>query len=255
MSEIDKDTDNPTLWDHMEELCKLTVHYAEQLNTLDGGKRILFKHPSEWVARISELRAAGKDTTFADLPDDPNTITVDVGESVTLQHIQDNIDASKFGAAKFVGTPKSLDNNIKKLWDKTQRPQEERDVSPEHEQLEQVAGQRLPTGAEFAAAVIATSQEQEQADWKAATQETVDNLENADGAIELEGTKVWSDGYTDEENAKIIQQGEAYAGFMACSVHEWTWTDRQAALMAYTLFQHRYQIEQLENKIKELQEA
>ena len=40
------------LYRALEESLKLQSHYAELLNMYDGGKRMQFKTPEEWVARL-----------------------------------------------------------------------------------------------------------------------------------------------------------------------------------------------------------
>ena len=43
------------LWYALEQSVKLQAHYAELLNMHDGGQRMIFKTPEEWLKRLRFL--------------------------------------------------------------------------------------------------------------------------------------------------------------------------------------------------------
>jgi hypothetical protein len=53
--------------------------------------------------------------------------------------------------------------------------------------------------------------------------------------MRLDNMKVWSDSYTREERMDILKEALKSTVWLGCSVHEWTWTDDKAAVMAYAL--------------------
>ena len=44
------------LWAALVESLKLQSHYAELLNMHDGGARLQFRTPAEWIARLREVK-------------------------------------------------------------------------------------------------------------------------------------------------------------------------------------------------------
>lgn len=43
------------VWYALQESVKLQAHYAELLNMHDGGHRLIFLTPEEWLARLRQL--------------------------------------------------------------------------------------------------------------------------------------------------------------------------------------------------------
>lgn len=82
----------PDIMEGFNQLCTLAGHYADQLNTLDGGKRMKFEKANNWLLRLRQLKEAGKDTTFADYPDSPNAVTLDMTSAVVVNEEGDIVD-------------------------------------------------------------------------------------------------------------------------------------------------------------------
>jgi hypothetical protein len=47
--------------------------------------------------------------------------------------------------------------------------------------------------------------------------------------------KVWSNGYLRSQQLEILEYGLKQTSWLSCSIHEWTWSDDDAAVMAYAL--------------------
>lgn len=45
----------------LRESCKLQAHYAQLINMWDGGERMIFKSPEEWIARLRKIGTLPKE--------------------------------------------------------------------------------------------------------------------------------------------------------------------------------------------------
>jgi hypothetical protein len=51
----------------------------------------------------------------------------------------------------------------------------------------------------------------------------------------LDNMKVWQNSYTREEKLDILNEALKSTVWLGASIHEWTWSDDKAAVMAYAL--------------------